>query len=71
MVMENLEKRFSKEELKYLDAFLSDKNNPEEILEKLRELSISPLNPNGTFKTFFALTEEIVNTYNRNKIDNQ
>lgn len=51
--MGSLDKRFSKEELNYLDVFLSDKNSPEEILEKLRELSISPLNPNGTFKTFF------------------
>ena len=69
--MENLEKRFSKEELKYLDVFLSDKNSAEEILEKLRELSISPLNSNGTFKTFLTLTEEIVDAYRRNKIDNQ
>lgn len=69
--MDNLDKRFSKEELNYLDVFLSDKNSPEEILQKLKELSISPLNPNGTFKTFFALTEEIIDAYNRNKIDNQ
>ena len=68
--MDSLDKRFSKEELNYLDVFLSDQNNPEEILQKLKELSISPLNPNGTFKTFFALTEEIVDAYNRNKIDN-
>lgn len=69
--MDSLDKCFSKEELKYLDIFLSDKNNPEEILEKLREFSISPLNPNGTFKTFFTLTEEIVDAFHRNKIDNQ
>lgn len=69
--MDNLDKRFSKEELNYLDVFLSDKNDPEEILQKLKELSISPLNPNGTFKTFFALTEEIVDAFHRNKIDNQ
>lgn len=69
--MDNLDKRFSKEELNYLDVFLSDKNSPEEILQKLKELSISPLNPNGTFKTFFALTEEIIDAFHRNKIDNQ
>lgn len=69
--MDNLDKRFSKEELNYLDVFLSDKNDPEEILQKLKELSISPLNPNGTFKTFFAITEEIVDAFHRNKIDNQ
>lgn len=69
--MDNLDKRFSKEELNYLDVFLSDKNSPEEVLQKLKELSISPLNPNGTFKTFFALTEEIVDAFHRNKIDNQ
>ena len=69
--MDNLDKCFSKEELNYLDVFLSDKNSPEEILEKLRKLSISLMNPNGTFKTFFALTKEIVDVYNRNKIDNQ
>lgn len=68
--MDNLDKRFSKEELNYLDVFLSDKNSPEEILEKLRELSISPLNPNGTFKTFFTLTKEIVDAFRHNKIDN-
>lgn len=68
--MDNLDKRFSKEELNYLDVFLSDKNSPEEILEKLCELSISPLNPNGTFKTFFTLTEEIVDAFRHNKIDN-
>ena len=68
--MDNLDKCFSKEELKYLDTFLSDKNSPEEILQKLKELSISPLNPNGTFKTFFALTEEIVDAFRHNKIDN-
>ena len=68
--MDNLDKRFSKEELNYLDVFLSDKNSPEEILEKLRELSISPLNPNGTFKTFSTLTEEIVDAFRNNKIDN-
>ena len=68
--MDNLDKRFSKEELNYLDVFLSDKNSPEEILEKLRELSISPLNPNGTFKTFFTLIEEIVDAFRHNKIDN-
>lgn len=68
--MDNLDKRFSKEELNYLDVFLSDKNSPEEILEKLRELSIFPLNPNGTFKTFFTLTEEIVDAFRHNKIDN-
>ena len=70
MVMEKLEK-FTTEELNYLDVFLSDKNSPEEILEKLRKLSISPMNPNGTFKTFFALTEEIIDAFHRNKIDNQ
>lgn len=69
--MDNLDKRFSKEELNYLDVFLSDKNSPEEILQKLKELSISPLNPNGIFKTFFALTEEIIDAFHRNKIDNQ
>lgn len=69
--MDNLDERFSKEELNYLDVFLSDKNSPEEILQKLKELSISPLNPNGTFKTFFTLTEEIVDAFHRNKIDNQ
>lgn len=69
--MDSLDKRFSKEELNYLDVFLSDKNSPEEILQKLKELSISPLNPNGTFKTFFALTEEIIDAFHRNKIDNQ
>ena len=68
--MDNLDKRFSKEELNYLDVFLSDKNSPEEILEKLRELSISPLNPNGTFKIFSTLIEEIVNAFHHNKIDN-
>ena len=68
--MDNLDKRFSKEELNYLDVFLSDKNSPEEILEKLRELSISPLNPNGTFKTFFTLIEETVDAFRHNKIDN-
>ena len=68
--MDNLDKRFSKEELNYLDVFLSDKNSPEEILQKLKELSISPLNPNGTFKTFFTLTEEIINAFHHNKIDN-
>ena len=68
--MDNLDKRFSKEELNYLDVFLSDKNSPEEILQKLKELSISPLNPNGTFKTFFAITEEIINAFHNNKIDN-
>ena len=68
--MDNLDKRFSKEELNYLDVFLSDKNSPVEILEKLRELSISPLNPNGTFKTFSTLTEEIVDAFLHNKIDN-
>ena len=68
--MDNLDKRFSKEELKYLDVFLSDKNSPEEILEKLRELSISPINPNGTFKTFSTLIEEIINAFHNNKIDN-
>ena len=69
--MINLDKRFSKEELNYLDVFLSDKNDPEEILQKLKELSISPLNPNGTFKTFFVITEEIIDAFHRNKIDNQ
>lgn len=69
--MDNLDERFSKEELNYLDVFLSDKNSPEEILQKLKELSISPLNPNGTFKTFFTLTEEIIDAFHRNKIDNQ
>lgn len=69
--MDSLDKRFSKEELNYLDVFLSDKNSPEEILQKLKELSISPLNSNGTFKTFFTLTEEIINAFHRNKIDNQ
>lgn len=69
--MDNLDKCFSKEELNYLDVFLSDKNSPEEILQKLKELSISPLNPNGTFKTFFTLTEEIIDAFHRNKIDNQ
>lgn len=68
--MEKLEKFFTKEELNYLDVFLSDENSAEEILEKLRELSISPINPNGTFKTFFSLTEEIVDAFHRNKIDN-
>lgn len=68
--MGSLDKRFSKEELNYLDVFLSDKNNPEEILEKLRELNISPLNPNGTFKTFSTLIEEIVDAFRHNKIDN-
>ena len=68
--MDNLDKRFSKEELNYLDVFLSDKNSPEEILQKLKELSISPLNPNGTFKTFFTLTEEIINAFHHNKIHN-
>jgi hypothetical protein len=68
--MDSLDKRFSKEELNYLDVFLSDKNSPEEILQKLKELSISPLNPNGTFKTFFTLTEEIINAFHHNKIDN-
>lgn len=68
--MDNLDKRFSKEELNYLDVFLSDKNSPEEILQKLEELSISPLNPNGTFKTFSTLTEEIVDAFRHNKIDN-
>lgn len=68
--MDNLDKRFSKEELNYLDVFLSDKNSPEEILQKLKELSISPLNPNGTFKTFSTLTEEIVDVFRHNKIDN-
>ena len=68
--MDNLDKRFSKEELNYLDVFLSDKNSPEEILQKLKELSISPFNPNGTFKTFFAITEEIINAFHNNKIDN-
>ena len=68
--MGNLDKRFSKEELNYLDVFLSDKNSPEEILQELKELSISPLNPNGTFKTFSTLTEEIVDAFHHNKIDN-
>ena len=68
--MDSLDKRFSKEELNYLDVFLSDKNSPEEILQKFKELSISPLNPNGTFKTFFTLTEEIINAFHHNKIDN-
>lgn len=68
--MDKLEKFFTKEELKYLDRFLSDENSQEEILEKLREFSISPMNSNGTFKTFFALTEEIVDAFHRNKIDN-
>lgn len=70
MVIDKLEKFFTKEELKYLDMFLSDENSQEEILEKLREFSISPIKPNGTFKTFFALTEEIVDAFHRNKIDN-
>lgn len=69
--MNKLEKFFTKEELKYLDAFLSDGNSQEEILEKLRELNISPTNSNGTFKTFFTLTKEIIDAYHRNKIDNQ
>ena len=69
--MDSLDKHFSKEELNYLDVFLSDKNSPEEILQKLKELSISPLNPNGTFKTFFAITEEIIDAFHRDKIDNQ
>ena len=68
--MGSLDKRFSKEELNYLDVFLSDKNSPEEILQELKELSISPLNPNGTFKTFSTLTEEIINAFHNNKIDN-
>lgn len=68
--MDNLDKRFSKEELNYLDVFLSDKNSPEEILQKLKELSISPINSNGTFKTFSTLTEEIVDAFHHNKIDN-
>ena len=68
--MGSLDKRFSKEELNYLDVFLSDKNSPEEILQKLKELSISPINPNGTFKTFSTLTEEIVDAFHHNKIDN-
>lgn len=68
--MDSLDKHFSKEELNYLDVFLSDKNSPEEILQKLKELSISPLNLNGTFKTFFTLTEEIVDAFRHNKIDN-
>jgi hypothetical protein len=68
--MGSLDKRFSKEELNYLDVFLSDKNSPEEILQELKELSISPLNPNGTFKTFSTLTEEIVDAFHHNKIDN-
>ena len=68
--MEKLEK-FTKEELKYLDVFLSDKNKPEDILQKLDELHISPMNSNGSFKTFFALTKEIVDAYYHNKIDNQ
>ena len=68
--MDNLDKRFSKEELNYLDVFLSDKNSPEEILQKLKELSISPLNPIGTFKTFSTLTKEIVDAFHHNKIDN-
>lgn len=68
--MDNLDKRFSKEELNYLDVFLSDKNSPEEILQKLKELSISPLNPNGIFKTFSTLIEEIVDAFRHNKIDN-
>lgn len=68
--MDNLDKRFSKEELNYLDVFLSDKNSPEEILQKLKELSISPLNPNGTFKTFSTLIEEIVDAFHHNKIGN-
>ena len=52
------------------DFCLGTRERTEKILQKLKELSISPLNPNGTFKTFFAITEEIINAFHNNKIDN-